>query len=191
MEPATSKSFVTMSISHLSLQSRMYVFWTTLFRLSSFVLCPAASQGKPQVSPSFRNILLLEFPSQSGESFQGIGLSTVCWGKPADNIPAYVLFMPDGPCLPYQTRLLFARQAGYVSFTTVSSDQYLFFSMNYRKTQNQCTALLPAAKWCLVAYPCWILNWLFMVSFDGFHKDHEGLIISFFLKTLSNLRQVK
>jgi len=30
-----------------------------------------------------------------------------------------------------------------------------------------------------------------MVSFDGFHKDHEGLIISFFLKTLSNLRQVK
>lgn len=28
-------------------------------------------------------------------------------------------------------------------------------------------------------------------SFDGFHKEHEGLIISFILKALSNLRQVK
>lgn len=28
-------------------------------------------------------------------------------------------------------------------------------------------------------------------SFDGFHVEHEGFIISFILKALSNLRQVK
>lgn len=35
----------------------------------SFILYPAAPQGKPQVSPSFRNSLFHEFPSHSDESF--------------------------------------------------------------------------------------------------------------------------
>lgn len=76
----------------------------------------------------------------------------------------------SSPCLTvpvcpikFETSLLFARQAGYVSFTIVSSDEYLFFLINYRESQNQCTTLLPAAKWCLATYPGWIPNWSFMV----------------------------
>lgn len=66
------------------------------------------------------------------------------------------------------------------------------FSINYRETPDQGTTLFPAAKWCQATYSRWIPK---LVIYDqssvGFHKEPEGLIISFLLKVLSNIRQVK
>lgn len=54
----------------------------------------------------------------------------VCWGNPRSDITGYM----SSSCLTvpvchikFETSLLSARQAGYVSFTIVSSDWYLFF----------------------------------------------------------------
>lgn len=62
--------------------------------------------------------------------------------------------------------------------------------MYYRGVQNQCTTLVPASQWCLSTRLDSQLV-IYGQSFDGFHMEHEGLIISFILKALSNLRQVK
>lgn len=63
--------------------------------------------------------------------------------------------------------------------------------MDCRDTQNQCTGLLPAAQQYLATGRLDSQLVIYGQSFDRFHKEHEGLIISFILKALSNFRQVK
>lgn len=94
--------------------------------------------------------------------------------------------------IKFETSLLFARQAGYVLFTIVSSDQYLFFRWITERLRINAPLCFqqPNGVWHHISRLDSQLV-IFGQSFDGFHKEHEGLIISFILKALSNLRQVK
>lgn len=107
------------------------------------------------------------------------------------DVPAYFLLVPICP-IKFETSLLYARKAGCLSLSIVSSDQYLGFSNVLQRGlesmyHSGSSSPKVSGKICRLDSQLVIYD----QSFDAFHMEHAGLIVSFILKALSNLRQVK
>lgn len=138
------------------------------FPSSSLPRCWLSEQGcvigSPHLIRCYTHFLLLNVTVSSLHLLSAILLCIQVFveGNPVLDVPAYFLLIPICP-IKFETSLLFARQAGCISFSVVSSDQYLGILKHYRELQNQCTALVPAAQWSLARYAGWIHSWQFMV----------------------------
>lgn len=99
----------------------------------------------------------------------------VCWGKP---FSWCTRLFPPYPHLPYQIWNQPSVCQKSRLFISLNSILWLIFGV-FWCIIDQCTTLVPAAQRCLARYAGWIHSWSFMISFDAFHMEHEGLIISF------------
>lgn len=111
--------------------------------------------------------------------------------SPVLDVPAYFLLVPICP-IKFETNLLYARQAGCGSLSKASSDQYLGFSnVSQRCSESMYHSGSSSPKVSGKIRRLDSQLAIYGQSFDEFHMEHEGLIISFILKTLLHLRHVK
>lgn len=118
--------------------------------------------GNPHHIWCFTHLPLLNVTVSSLHLAILLGVQVFPEENPVLDVPAYFLLVPICP-IKFETSLLFSRQAGHVSFSIVSSDQYLGILKYYREVQNHCTALVPAAQRSLARCAGWIHSWSFMV----------------------------
>lgn len=149
--------------------------------------------GSPCLIWSFTHFHLLNVTVSSLQLLSARLLSIQVFAEenPALDVPAYFLLVPICP-IKFESSLLFARQAGCVSLSILSSEQYLGFS-NVLQRVSESIYCSGSSSPKVSGRICRLDSQLVIYgqSFDGFHMEHEGSIISFIVKALSNLRQVK